>query len=596
MQEALDALVQMEEAAWFSLGAYQQHVDAGLEALREIEFGRRIWARDGGLWSSSPTEIAAIEDRLGWLELPTAMRVDVPRLEALFVEVEAAGIERAVLLGMGGSSLAAETMARVLGVSPHHLSLTVLDSTDPAQVRRVAEAGPLDRTLFIVSSKSGTTAEVDALYRYFSGRLADALATGKQPAPNGNAHESQRVADWRRHMVAITDPGTPLEKMARAEGFRAVYLNPRDIGGRFSALSLFGLVPAALVGADLERLLEGAGQMAWQCRSTVPPEDNPGIRLGLAMGECARQGRDKLTLLASPGLEAFGPWVEQLIAESTGKRGAGILPVEGEPLLEPSAYRDDRLFVYLRLTGADNGALDAHAAALAEAGHPVVALRLDDVYDLGAEFYRWEFATAVAGQRLGINPFDQPNVEAAKERAREALERYAEERALPEEAPVLQEGDLQIHGPSLDAASMSDYLGGFLSQAGEHDYVAIMAYLDRNETYDGQLQSLRYTIATGTRLATTVGFGPRFLHSTGQLHKGGPDTGLFIQITHTDADDVAVPDAGYTFGILKRAQALGDLLALRDAGRRVVQVHLQGDVATGLEALGEAMGTALSRE
>ncbi len=594
MQATLDPLAQMEEAAWFSLGALQQHVDAGLAAMREAEAGRRIWARDGSLWSSNPAEVSAIENRLGWLELPTAMRVDVPRLEALFVEVEAAGIERAVLLGMGGSSLAAETMSRVLGISPHHLPLAVLDSTDPSQVRRVAEEGPLDRALFIVSSKSGATAEVDALYRYFSGRLADETASTQRPASGDHTPGGERPRDWRRQFIAITDPGTPLEKLARAEGFRAVYLNPQEIGGRFSALSLFGLVPAALIGADLERLLDRARDMAWACRSTMPPEENPGLRLGIVMGECARHGRDKLTLLTSPGLAAFGPWAEQLIAESTGKRGVGILPVEGEPLLDPSAYRDDRLFVYLRLTSGDNGALDDHCAALVAAGHPVVALRLESVYDLGAEFYRWEFATAVAGQRLGINPFDQPNVDAAKDRAREALQHYVEERSLPEEEPIWQKGDLRLYGPGLDAASVPAYLGAFLRQAGEHDYVALMAYIDRTDPYDALLQSLRRTIAGRTRLATTVGFGPRFLHSTGQLHKGGPDTGLFVQITNTDAEDVTVPGAGYTFGILKRAQALGDLLALRDAGRRVVRVHLQGDVAEGLAALGEAMGTALS--
>lgn len=592
MQAMLEAMAHEEQATWFSLGPCQQHVDAGLATVSEAEVGRRIWARDGSLWSSNPSQIAAIENRLGWLELPTTSRVDVPRLEALSVEVEAAGIQRAVLLGMGGSSMAAETMAQVLGVSPHHLPLTVLDSTDPSQVRRVAEAGPLRHTLFIVSSISGTTAEVDALYRYFSGRLADEMAAPPPPASEPPL-EGERPIDWHKQFIAITEPGTPLEKLARTEGFRAVYLNPSDIGGRFSALSLFGLVPAALIGADLHRLLERAWKMAWSCRSTVPAEQNPGIRLGVALGECARHGHDKLTLLTSPGLAAFGPWVEQLIAESTGKNGVGILPVEGEMLLDPWAYRDDRLFVYLRLADADNGALDDHCAALAAAGHPVIVLRLDDAYDLGAEFYRWEFATAVAGQRLGINPFDQPDVEAAKERAREALERYVQEQSLPEGAPVLQEGDVQIHGPSLNATSVPAYLGAFLRQAGERDYVALMAYIERHDRYDALLQSLRRTIGTRMGLASTVGFGPRFLHSTGQLHKGGADTGLFLQITHDDVDDVLVPGVGYTFGILKKAQAMGDLAALHKVGRRVVRIHLLGNVMSGLTALSEAIEAAL---
>jgi len=593
MQDTLDILTHLDKAGWFGLGSCQQHVDAALSAMGEAEVGRRIWARDGSLWSSDPAQCAEIENRLGWLELPTAMRVDVPRLEALSVEADAAGIGRAVLLGMGGSSLAAETMARMLGVSPHHLPLTVLDSTDPAQVRRVAEDGPLARTLFMVSSKSGTTAEVDALFRYFSGRTVEEMGAAQPDNPVAPAPGRRRPGDWRQHFVAITDPGTPLEKLARAEGFRAVYLNPSDIGGRFSALSLFGLVPAALIGADLDRLLERARTMAWDCRSTVPVIENPGIRLGAAMGECARHGRDRLTLLTSPEVAAFGPWVEQLLAESTGKSGVGILPVEGEPLLDPSAYHDDRLFVYLRLSGADNDALDNHCAALAAAGHPVVALPLDDIYDLGAEFYRWEFATAIAGQRLGINPFDQPNVEAAKKRATEALERYARERSLPEEPPVLEDGTLKLYGPPLDADSAPAYLRAFLRQADNHDYAAIMAYIDRNSHYQDLLQGVRRTIGARLAIASTVGFGPRYLHSTGQLHKGGPNTGIFLLITHSDADDLAVPGAGYTFGVLKSAQALGDLAALRDAGRRVVRVHLEGDVATSLGDLDQAVQAAL---
>lgn len=591
MQEILEALAQLRETPWYGLGPWQQHVDAGLADVTEAEIGRRIWARDGSLWSADAGEMTSIENRLGWLDLPTSMRVDVPRLEAFFVEVEVAGLERAVLLGMGGSSLAAETMAQTLDVAPNHLPLTVLDSTDPAQVQRAAGQGPLERTLFIVASKSGTTAEVDALYRYFRERLA---AEAKPQAADEHAPEAAHRRDWRQQFVAITDPGTPLEKLARAEGFRAIYLNPPDIGGRFSALSLFGLVPAALVGVDLERLLARARDMALACRATVPPAENPGIVLGVVMGECARHGRDKLTLLTSPELSAFGPWAEQLIAESTGKHGVGIVPIADEPLLDPASYRDDRLFVYLRLAGADNSALDAHCAALVQAGHPVVALPLQGVYDLGGEFYRWEFATAVAGQRLGINPFDQPNVEAAKEHARRTLERYAKERALPEEPPALMDGDMRLYGPNMDTSHAATYLGEFLSQAGEHDYVAVMAYIDRTDAHEASLQALRSAIAARTRLATTIGFGPRYLHSTGQLHKGGQNTGLFLLITQDDAVDLEVPDAGYTFGVMKQAQALGDLDALRDAKRRVVRVHIQGDVAAGLDALRAAVETALA--
>jgi len=333
--------------------------------------------------------------------------------------------------------------------------------------------------------------------------------------------------------------------------------------------------------------------MAWACRSTAPVEENPGLRLGVLIGECARHGRDKLTLLTSPDLAPFGPWVEQLIAESTGKNGVGVLPVEGEPLLAPSAYRHDRLFVYVRLATADNAALDEHSAALVAAGHPLVALPLGDAYDLGAEFFRWEFATAVAGERLGINPFDQPNVEAAKDRAQEALQHYAREQSLPE-TPVLAERGLALYGPPLGAESASAYIGAFLRQAGERDYVALLAYVMRDAQSEALLQAARRTIGTRMAVATTTGFGPRYLHSTGQLHKGGPNTGLFLLITAEDSDDLTIPGAGYTLGTLKRAQALGDLAALRDAGRRVVHVHLQGEAIAGLAALGATIEAALA--
>ena len=580
MDEVLDAIKHNDAPIWYALGTYEQDFDSALSSLEDANAVQRVWTRDGSVWRQPAQTIVDIEKRLGWLDLPQSMRIEVLRLRALAAEVQAAGIERVVLLGMGGSSLAPEVMHHALGVAPGHPDLVILDSTDPAQVRRIAQETPLLHTLFIVASKSGTTAETINLLAYFKAEMI---------AEVGREH-------WREHFIAITDPGTPLAELARSERFRALYLNPADIGGRYSALSLFGLVPAALMGVDIDRLLRRAKDMVWSCKTTEPSMQNPGVVLGAIMGTLAchpKQPRDKLTLITSAELAPLGNWIEQLIAESTGKRGQGILPVAGEFMEQIDHYGMDRLFGYLRLKGAANDENDTLVARVATLGHPIVVLPLNGLYDLGATFFLWEFATAIAGQILGINPFDQPDVDSAKVQARSALAHYEETRALPVEPPVLDEEGLAIHGPSCGASNTGEYLKAFFAQAKSGNYVALMAYVERNGKHDGLLQRMRCVLTERLHLAVTIGFGPRFLHSTGQLHKGGPNTGLFLQITQDEAKDLPIPEHSYSFGILKRAQARGDMEALKAAERRVIRIHIGGDVEAGLRRLATVIEEAV---
>jgi len=509
------------------------------------------------------------------------MRVEVTRLEALAAEVRAAGIRRVVLLGMGGSSLAPEVMAAVLPRQSDATELVVLDATDPTQIMRVEQSAPLNQTLFVLASKSGTTLETDSLYAYFRARMQQVV---------GDEH-------WSEHFVGITDPGTALARLASRERFRALFINPPDIGGRYSALSLFGLVPAALIGVDLERLLLSAIEMQWHCRGTAPESTNPGMVLGVIMGVCAKARPlpiDKLTILASPGMMAFGPWAEQLIAESTGKDGLGILPVEGERLGKLPWLSRDRLLVYLRLDGDDNEANDALALRLVNEGHPLVMLPVPEPYALGAEMYRWEYATAVAGQILGINPFDQPNVEAAKQSARQAIKAYEDTHALPDLSVLVRQDNLAVSGPAGPLTSMAAYLHSVLAPVGQGRYVAVMAYIDRSPANEAALGQIRDTLGAALGVPVTLGFGPRFLHSTGQFHKGGPNTGLFVQIVQREQHDLALPGRGYTFGILKAAQALGDWRALEQNGRVAVRVDIGTDVLGGLERLNEVLHQALA--
>jgi len=536
-----------------SLGTYLPDVESALAGLQRRQVISRLWSGDHTVWKPDPTEIT---NRLGWLTVTDVMCEQAPVMEEFANEVRDAGFRHVVLLGMGGSSLGPEVLRQTFGSAPGYPELIVLDSTVPAWVQSVAEAIDPAHTLFLVSSKSGSTTEPNMFYAYFRDLVEKAV--GKELAG--------------QHFIAVTDPGTSLEKMAREQGFRRVFLNPSDIGGRYSVLSYFGLVPAVLIGLDVLKLLDRADCVREGSASCVPVHENPGAWLGVVMGVLAQQGRDKLTLITSPSISSFGLWVEQLIAESTGKEGLGIVPVAGEPLMtklvSPNHYGDDRLFIYLRLDGDDNDESDEAIQAIESSGQPVVRLDLRDKYDLGAEFFRWEMGTAVAGSILSINPFDQPNVQAAKDMTDSVLGQYERSGKLP-------------------AMEASASLKTLLDESKRGDYLAIMAYVRRTPEVDQALDALRRQVTESHGIATTMGYGPRFLHSTGQLHKGGPGSGLFLQITTEHEQDVAIPDATYTFGVLADAQAVGDLQALRASERRAVRVHVGTDPEEGIRRMAD---------
>jgi transaldolase/glucose-6-phosphate isomerase len=512
------------------IGSVDLAVARRLDAMDAAHLPKRIWEHDPTVWKDDP-DTPEIRDRLGWLTVGKAMAQQAKALAAFADEVRAE-FGRVVLCGMGGSSLAPEVLWRTFGAAPGYPALHVLDSTDPRAVRQAEQGGDLARTLFIISSKSGTTQESDSFFRYFW----------------------ERTGGRGSQFVAITDPGTALERLASERGFRRTFSNPPDIGGRYSALSFFGLVPAALIGVDVAALLHRAHRMAEACAAAVPAPDNPGAWLGAILGEAALAGRNKATFVLSPGIASFGLWVEQLIAESTGKERKGILPVADEPLGAPDVYTADRVFVSMRLAAEGDGAAAARLVDLEAAGHPVVNLRLDDRYDLGQEFFRWEFATAVAGAVLGINPFDQPNVAESKANTKAVLAR---------------------RDPPSPAASPAE-LERFLAGIHPGDYLAIMAYLPPTPENDRRLAAIRLGLRNRLKVATTLGYGPRFLHSTGQLHKGGPPIGHFLQITQPSPEDLAIPGEPFGFRELEAAQAEGDLRALRSRGRPAIRVDDPG--------------------
>lgn len=538
-----------------SLGAYQSTVQAALDAIDANQIIPRIWQHDHTVWRPEPTEIT---NRLGWLHSPVVMRNALPQLAAAVAAVQAAGYTHALLLGMGGSSLAPEVFRKTFGVAPGCLDLAVLDSTDPGAVLSWAARLDPARTLFIVSTKSGGTVETFSFFKFFYQWAAERVG-------------AERAGE---HFIAITDPGSGLATTAARYNFRATFLNDPNIGGRYSALSYFGLVPAALLGVEVAGLLDSAAAMARACAPDIPAGLNPAARLGAVLGALARAGRDKVTFLLSPTLASFGDWVEQLIAESTGKEGHGILPVVGEPAGPLTVYGTDRLFVYLRLEG--EATLDAAVATLQAGGEPIITLTLQDQYALGGQFFLWELATAVASHHLGINPFDQPNVESAKVLARQMVAEYIRQGTLPTPEPA------PLNPATLEA---------FLAQARPGDYIALQAYLQPTPETEAALQRLRLQLRDRLRLATTVGYGPRFLHSTGQLHKGDAGHGLFIQFTADDPQDAPIPDeadapaSSITFGVLKAAQAMGDRQALLNASRRVIHFHLGRDVVKELDRL-----------
>lgn len=562
-----------------SSAGYGSAVEGTIQRMEREEYVRRIWRKDAGLWKDDAAHQEIIRNSLGWLGAAQIVMAAADELTDFTEEVRSWGYGHIVVLGMGGSSLCAEVLRRTFGRIEGYPELLVLDSTDPAMVRNLEDRVEVGNTLFIVASKSGTTTEPLMFYKYF-------MHSVSQVKP-GSAGEN---------FVAITDGGSKLEEIAVDQGFRRVFRNMSDIGGRYSALSFFGMVPASLMGLDLGAILERATVACEACERCVPAAENPAARLGALLGELARQGRDKVTFVISPPIDSLGLWIEQLIAESTGKEGKGILPVVGEPLGDRGTYGEDRVFVSLRTSHAPDEGVEAKLRVLEEAGHPVVRQVLKDALSLGREFFLWEMATALAGAVLGINPFDQPNVQESKDNTKRLLQIYQENGSLPEQDLLVSEDGCRIYGDPASMGSQANTLAAVMSlhlaRVKVGDYVALTVYLPETERHDQLLQGIRLTVREACKVATTVGYGPRFLHSTGQLHKGGADNGIFIQITADDVQDVPIPGEPLTFGVLKQAQALGDFESLANRGRRIIRFHLGSDVESGLEKLLTAVSRA----
>ncbi|MBK7644711.1 MAG: bifunctional transaldolase/phosoglucose isomerase [Planctomycetes bacterium] len=543
----------------------------------------RLWARDASIWTGSDES-----KWLGWLDAPAAARAQLKELNAFADEIKSEGFTHVLLLGMGGSSLCPDVLRHTFGARAGYPKLEVVDSTDPQQIAASERRVDLAKTLVLVASKSGSTLEPNIFEAYFWERV--------QQVSGGKAG---------RQFIAITDPGSKLELAAKQKGYRRVFSGDPAIGGRFSALSPFGLVPAALLGMDLERFLARVDAMAGACGANVAPASNPGVQLGVILGAAAKSGRDKLTLVCSPAFVALGAWLEQLIAESTGKLGKGIVPVDLEPLGRPELYGNDRLFAYIRLENGADKLQDAAIEALERAGQAVVRIPVADVHEIGAEFFRWEIATAVAGSLLGIHPFDQPDVEASKIATKELTSAYEKSGALPAEQPFFETGGLQLFADPRNAGALSknlakdaqlgDVLRAHFARFRHGDYFAVLAYIEMSANYASELQSLRRSVRDQAKVATCLGFGPRFLHSTGQAYKGGPNSGVFLQITCHDTADLQVPGAKYSFGTVKAAQARGDFSVLSERGRRALRVHITGDVRAGLARLREAVALALTQ-
>jgi glucose-6-phosphate isomerase len=556
-------------------GPYSEHVHNALKRMDDEQWIHRVWSKDAGLWKTDEAHKKIIENALGWIEVPEASLERAGELEEFAREVREAGFTHVLLLGMGGSSLCPEVFRRTFGRIEGFPRLMVLDSTDPATVRATEESINIERTLFIVASKSGTTTEPLMFYKYFFNRARE--VKGERAGEN---------------FVAITDPGTLMESMARADNFRRIFLNPADIGGRYSALSLFGMVPAAVAGLDARVMLERTQSMMKTCSPDKPINENPAASLGALMGALAGEGRDKLTLVISSDLESLGLWIEQLVAESTGKQGRGIVPVAGEQLGPPEVYGDDRLFVSISAGPVDEET-ERRLRALESFGHPVARRMLNDALDLGQEFYVWEMATALAGACLGINPFDQPNVQESKDNTKRLLDYYKQNGSLPEQELAAESDGLRVYCESEtrdqlgNATSAEALIVAHLKRAGAGDYVALLDYIQETAAHEQLIQQIRHHLRDALRIATTTGYGPRFLHSTGQLHKGGPPSGVFIQVTADDARDVEIRGEPFTFGVLKQAQALGDYESLASRGRRAIRVHIGQNVIAGLAELFE---------
>ena len=556
-------------------------VKATLEEWRQQGKVRRLWAGDKTLWSDDD------ENRwLGWLGITDDQLAHLHHLTGIAEQIKTGNFTHVLLLGMGGSSLCPEVMKMTFGKIPGFPELHVLDSTDPAQIKTFEKKVDIGKTIFIVSSKSGSTLEPNIYKQYFFERVKEAVG----------------AAEAGRRFIAITDPGSKMQQVAEGDHFRNIFFGLTSIGGRYSALSDFGMVPSAIMGVDVLRFLDRAEEMVHSCGACVPPEDNPGVLLGTIMGIAANQGRDKLTIVASPRIWDFGAWLEQLVAESTGKIGKGIIPIDQERLGPPAVYGDDRLFVYLRLESEPDPAQDRAIAALEEAGHPVVWILIPSVEELGQEFFRWEMATAVAGAVIGINAFNQPDVEASKIATRKLTSEYEKTGSLPPEKPFLEQRGIKLFTDDSNKAVLAPSSDGdlvrclrtHLGRIKPGDYFCISAYVEMNDAHQKALQSIRHAVRDGKKAATCLGYGPRFLHSTGQAYKGGPNSGVFVQITCDDAADLPVPGQKYTFGVVKAAQARGDLEVLSERKRRLLRVHLGADVKAGLQTLEAAVREALA--
>jgi len=561
----------------------QQAVEATLKEWQAKNNVSRLWKGDASLWTGDE------ENKwLGWLHVAEDRAANMRELKDFAKDVVQAGFRHALLLGMGGSSLCPEVLKVTFGNQPGYPELHVLDSTDPQQIKAIEKQIDLANTLFIVASKSGSTLEPNIFKQYFFDRVE--AVVGK-----GNAGS---------RFVAITDPGSKMQKVAEQDKFRHIFFGVPSIGGRYSALSNFGLVPAAVMGLDLRRFMDATEKMVEACEASVPADHNPGVVLGAILGTLAKAGRDKVTIVTSPGIWDLGAWLEQLLAESTGKQGQGLIPVDREKLGSPDLYGQDRIFVYLRLQKNADAAQDAQVQALSKAGQPVVRIDVADIYDIGEEFFRWEIATAAAGAIIGINPFDQPDVEASKVVTRQLTAEYEKNGKLPEEKPIWEGDGIKLFTDDRNAqelkkrtanqTSLAGFLRAHLAQIAPGDYFALLAYVEMNSEHAEKLQTIRHAVRDQRRVATCLGFGPRFLHSTGQAYKGGPNSGVFLQITCDDAVDLPVPGQKYSFSVVKAAQARGDFQVLADRKRRALRVHLPADVKTGLEKLNKAMKEALS--
>jgi len=554
-------------------------VAASMEDWTRNNKAARLWQKDASLWTGTDES-----NWLGWLNITQEQLAHIDTLKQIAADVKKAKFKHALLLGMGGSSLCPEVLRMTFGKIKGFPELHVLDSTDPAQIGAIEAKVDLKSTICIVSSKSGSTLEPNIYKQYFFERVK--AKVGEKEAGN--------------RFIAITDPGSKMQQVAEADKFRKIFFGVPSIGGRYSALSNFGMVPATIMGLDVAKFLKNTEEMVKACGASAAADSNPGVILGNILGVAANHGRDKLTIIASPGIFDLGAWLEQLIAESTGKIGKGIIPVDRERLAKPAAYGNDRVFAYLRLASKPSKAQDAAVASLEKAGHPVVRITLPNIYNLGQEIFRWEIATAVAGSIIGINAFNQPDVEASKIETKKLTSQYEATGSLPPESPFFEDLGIKLFADEKNTAALNggaklaDVLKTHLARAGAGDYFAVLGYITMNSVNETTLQGIRHAVRDKKKVATVLGFGPRFLHSTGQAYKGGPNSGVFLQITCDDAKDLPVPGQKYTFGIVKAAQARGDFAVLAERGRRALRVHLGKNLKSGLAALAKAVQKALA--